>query len=603
MRFGRTSKAIGVAAVAAMALSACASTGGGNTASEGAGDTAAAGGTISVAETNAFSSFNSDTAAGNVDINGKIAYMTRGGFYHIDSELNVVRNEEFGTYEKLSDDPLVVKYTVNEGVQWSDGNAVDAADLMLNWVSESGYANDATVDPETGEVTEGTSYFDYAGDTSGLALTEIPEIGDDGRSITLTYSKPYADWEIVFGGLNDGGVGMPAHVIAEKAGLADEQALIDLIQGLERGDAANPADPNAELQSVADVYNTGFDTKSLPNEESLYLSSGPFVVDSITPDQSITLVRNESYDWGPTPNVNEITVRFIGAAPDQVQALENGEVDIIAPQPSADTVELLESIEGVTVEVDDQLAYDHIDLNYTGVFADENVREAFMKAVPRQTIVDRIVKPLKEDAAPLDSQFFVPAQEAYETSAASNGSDAYQEADIEGAKKLLNGETPEVRIMYNKDNPNRVDAFALIQESAEQAGFEIVDGGLGASDWGAALGTGTYDASIYGWINSGVGVSGVPQIFRTDSGSNYNGFSDPEADKLMDELMVTTDAAAQDEIITKIDKLVWDSFYGLPLFQSVGLDAYNSERVEGVVYQPNQTGVFWNFWDWKVKGE
>jgi peptide/nickel transport system substrate-binding protein len=599
MRFGRYSKAIGVAAVAALALSACASAGGG---AESTGEASATGGTISVAEVNAFSSFNSDTAAGNVDVNGKVAYMTRGGFYHIDNELNVVRNEEFGTYEKVSDDPLVVKYTVKEGVTWSDGEPVDAGDLLLNWVAESGYANDAKSNEE-GEVTSGTNYFDYAGDTSGLGLTGIPEIGDDGRSITLTYSKPFADWEIAFGGLQDGGIGMPAHVVAEKAGLADEQALIDLINGLERGDAEKPAKPNAELKAVGDFWNTGFDSKSLPGDTSLYLSSGPFIVDSVTPDQSITLVRNDSYNWGQKPSIDEVTIRFIGAAPDQVQALKNGEVDIIAPQPSADTVELLNAIDGVTVNIDDQLSYDHLDLNYSGVFADADVREAFMKAVPRQAIVDRIVKPIKEDAAPLNSQFFVPAQDAYTPSAEGNGSTAYAEPDIDGAKKLLAGKTPEVRIMYNKDNPNRADAFSLIQESAEKAGFKVVDGGLGASDWGAALGKGGYDASIFGWINSGVGVSGVPQIFRTGSGSNYNGFSDPKADALMDELMVTIEPAEQDKLITQIDKIVWDSFYGLPLFQAVGLDAYNSDRVEGVVYQPNQTGVFWNFWDWKVKGE
>ena len=120
-------------------------------------------------------------------------------------------------------------------------------------------------------------------------------------------------------------------------------------------------------------------------------------------------------------------------------------------------------------------------------------------------------------------------------------------------------------------------------------------------DWGAALGNGTYDATIFGWTSPGVGVSGVPQIFKTDAGSNFNGFSEPAADKLMDELIVTTDAAEQDKLVTQIDKHVWDSFYGLPLFQSVGLDAYNSDRIEGVKYQPNQTGVFWNFWEWKVK--
>ena len=102
--------------------------------------------------------------------------------------------------------------------------------------------------------------------------------------------------------------------------------------------------------------------------------------------------------------------------------------------------------------------------------------------------------------------------------------------------------------MYNKDNPNRVDAFSLIRESAAKAGFKIVDGGLGKSDWGKALGNGSYDATIFGWTNSGVGVSGVPQIFKTGNGSNFNKFTDPDADKLMDELIVTTDKAKQDDL-------------------------------------------------------
>src|SRR4029453_14209275 len=119
-----------------------------------------------------------------------------------------------------------------------------------------------------------------------------------------------------------------------------------------------------------------------------------------------------------------------------------------------------------------QLAYDHIDLNYTGPFADKNVREEFMKVVPPADIVDKIVKNRAPRAAPRDSQLFVPDQAPYSDSAKNNGSSAYQSVDIEGAKKLLNGATPEVRIMYNKDNPNRVDAFALISESASKAGFK-----------------------------------------------------------------------------------------------------------------------------------
>ncbi|HSO15013.1 MAG TPA: ABC transporter family substrate-binding protein [Arthrobacter sp.] len=593
MRFGRISKAVGVAAAAALALSACAGNSGGTTPTTAAA-ASKSGGSATVVEVNAFNTFNPNTADGNTDINSKISYATHSGFFYIDNKLNVVRNEKFGKMEKTSDNPLTVKYTINEGVKWSDGTPVTAADLVLQWAAFSGYYDDADSEAKTG-----TSYFSYAGDPTGIALTDFPELGEDGRSMTLKYSKPFADWEIAIGGP---GVDIPAHVLAKKAGLADAKAFVDLVKGMPRGDAKAPQPANAQLQAMAEMWNTGFDSKTLPADPSLYLSNGPYIVKGVNQDQSLTMIKNKDYNWGPEAKLDEITVRYIGSAPAQVQALKNGEADIIAPQASADTVEQLKALEsqGVTVEVGNQLSYDHIDLNYSGVFAEKSVREAFMKSVPRKDIVDKIVKKLDPKAAPLDSQLFVPDQALYADSVKENGSSAYQDVDIEGAKKLLNGATPEVRIMYNKDNPNRADTYALISESASKAGFKIVDGGLGKSDWGKALGDGSYDATIFGWINSGVGVSGVPQIFKSGNDSNFNLFSDPEADKLMDELIVTTDKAKQDGLIKQIDKKIWDSAYGLPLFQAVGVDAY-SDRITGVKYMPNQTGVWWNFWEWAQK--
>ncbi|WP_427129993.1 ABC transporter family substrate-binding protein [Pseudarthrobacter sp. S9] len=593
MRLGRISKAVGVAAAAAIALSACAGNSGGTTPTTAAA-ASKQGGSATVVEVNAFNTFNPNTADGNTDINSKISYATHSGFYYIDNKLNVVHNDKFGKMEKTSDNPLTVKYTINDGVKWSDGTPVTAADLLLQWAAFSGYYDDA--DPEA---KTGTSYFSYAGDPTGLALTDFPELGADGRSMTVKYSKPFADWEIALGGP---GIDIPAHVLAKKAGLTDTKAFVDLLKGMPRGDSKAPKPANTQLRAMADMWNTGFDTKTLPADPTLFLSNGPFIVKNVNQDQSMTMVRNKDYNWGPEAKLDEITVRYIGDSAAQVQALKNGEADIVAPQASADTVEQLKALQGqgVTVDQGNQLSYDHLDLNYSGPLADKNVREAFMKTVPRKDIVDKIVKKLDPNAKELDSQLFVPDQAAYADSAKNNGSSAYQDADIDGAKKLLNGTTPEIRIMYNKDNPNRVDAYSLIRESATKAGFQIVDGGLGKSDWGKALGKGGYDATIFGWTNPGVGVSGVPQIFKSGNDSNFNQFSDPDADKLMEELVVTTDRSKQDGLIQQIDKKIWDSAYGLPLFQSVGVDAY-SDRITGVKYMPNQTGVWWNFWEWAQK--
>lgn len=591
MRSGGISKAIGVAVIAVLALSACSGNSGEAkpTSSQGSSKAATS---ATVVEDNGFTSFNAEAAQNNADVNGKIGYATHSGFGYIDNNLKVVKNEKFGKIEKLSDEPLTVKYTINDGVKWSDGAPVEANDLVLQWAASSAYYNDSNPAAKTG-----TAYFLPGADTSGLSLTSFPEIADNGRSMTIKYAKPYADWEIAIGVSPN--VRVPAHIVAQKAGLKDATALTELLKNLPKGDPAKPAPVNERLKKVADFWNTGFDAQQLPKDPSLFLSNGPYIVRDIQPGQSITLVRNKDYSWGPAPKLEQITVRFVGNASDQVQALATGDADVISPQASTDIVEKLQALStiGVTTDKGNQLSYEHLDLNFTGPFAEPSVRTAFLKTVPRNDIVNSIVKPLDSEAKPLDSQLFVPTQAEYAGSVQSNGSATFQNVDIEGAKQLLNGATPTIRILYNKDAPSRRDAFTLIAQSATQAGFNVVDGGLAKSEWIGALGAGSYDASIFGWSNSGVGVSNVPQVFKTNAGSNFNGFSSPTADQLMDQLVTTTDKVKQAELRVQIDKLIWDSGYGLPLFQTIGVDAFSS-RVTGIKYNPTQTGVWWNVWEW-----
>jgi peptide/nickel transport system substrate-binding protein len=573
------------AVAAALVISGC--SGAGGTAPVVVGETKR-GGTATVAEVNAFTSFNPFSAAGNTDINSKIGNVTHSGFYYVDNTEKVIRNEKFGRYEKVSDRPLKVKYTVNEGVKWSDGDAIDAGDLLLAWAAGSGYFDDA-------KAGTGTTYFSAATDRTGLAATAFPEIGSDGRSITLEYLSPYADWEVAFD------VGLPAHVVATKSGLNDEDDLIELLRDSPRGDPDRPA-VNAPLKRVSDFWNTGFDTKTLPQDPAMYLSSGPYIVRDIAAGSSMTLVRNKDYVWGAEPYLDEITVRFTGAAGAAAAELRAGQADIIAPQPSAGSEPLFDGLaaQGNTVERFNQSGYDHLDLKFSGPFAEKNVREAFLKTVPRQEIVEDVVGGLVADAKPLDSHVFLPSHPKYAEAVKNNGSADYAKADIQGAAAQLRGSTPTIRILYNKDNPNRVQAFSLIRDSARAAGFIVEDAGLGTSDWAAALSKGAYDAAILGWIGPGVGVSRVPQIFKTGGGSNFNGFSDPDADKAMEELASTTDLAKQDELLANVDKRVWQSAYGLPLYQTTGTVAY-SNRLTGIAPSSGPLGVWWNVWEWRLK--
>lgn len=586
----RRTRILGIVAAGALALTACAGQGdGGSTAptgddtGTGEGTEAPApersGGVVRVAETNAFTSFNPNVGENNLDINSKILGTMRSDFIYLDNELNIVPDTSFGTYEKISDDPLKVKYTVNESSVWSDGNAIDKADMLLAWASMSGYF-------DSGEGEDAKVLFQYAGSTEGLGLTSMPEFEDD-RTMTLTYSEPYVDWEIAYSL-----AGMPAHVVAEKAGI-DEAKLADLIENGTKGE------PGDELQKAAEFWNTGYVTKTMPSDESLLLSSGPMIVTDMVEDQSVSLGLNENYGGDLKPLIDEIDVKFIGDAAAQIADLRNGQVDIIAPQPTVDAVQQVTSIDGVEVLQGSKLSYDHVDLSFDSeVFKDKNVREAFLKTIPRQQILDRLIKPINPDAEIVNSQLYLPSEgDLYTQAVAENGSDAYAEVDIEGAKELLAGATPTVRILYSSANPVRVDTFSMIQESASQAGFVIEDGG--SENWSSELGGGTYDASIFGWISSGVGNAGVPQLFSSNGGGNYSAYKNADVDALAAKLMVATESDEAESIKRQIDTHLWSDAFGTPLFQGPGLIVH-SDQIQGVEYMPNQTGVWWNFWEWSL---
>lgn len=582
-------RALGLVAgvgVTTLALAGCSTTPETNEPDEG--DVVAA--TVTIAEVNEFTSTNAISATGNLDINGKVNYLTRAGFYYVNDSYEIVPDESFGTMEIVSEDPLQVKYTLNEGLVWSDGDAIDTDDLVLGWAVSSGIFDDATIDPATGDVVEGTQYFQYAGSTEGLKTSTITEVSDDKLSLVLEYDQPFVDWNL------NGLIDQPIHVLAEKAGveIAD---LVDTILTSPRGDAENPAPVNETLKAAADFWNTGFDMTSLPEDESLYLSSGPFIIESWEPSQSMTLTLNESYQGDLKPQFSEMVIRFIGDSQAQVTALQNGEVDLIVPQASGDVLTALEGIDGIQVLQGDELSYDHIDLTFAGVFADQNVREAFLKTIPRQQIVDTLIKPVNPAAEVLNSQLFIPAQPAYADAIANNGSDAYAEVDIEGAKELLAGATPTVRLMYNINNPNRVNAFEAIQASAAEAGITVED--VGREDWGSQLGSDIYDAVIFGWASPGVGNGTIPQIFASFGGSNFNKYANDRVDEIARTIPVTLDPEEIDALTIEADGELFADGYGLPLFQSAGLEAH-TDRVQGITYMGNQTGPIWNFWEWTV---
>lgn len=565
------------------------------------------GSSLSVAWNQPFYSYNQNTSFGNATANANIIYSTNSGFGYYNDTPEWVRDESFGSYEKISDDPLVIKYTIADGVKWSDGTNVDAADLLLSWVSLSGaydtpdFDSGEFTDPDTGEFTPDFPtdivFFDSGADPStGLGLVStLPEISDDKKSITLTYDAPFVDWELTFTS-----AGLPAHVVAKNAlGLEDNQAAKDaLVTAIQEKD-------DAALSAISAFWRSGFNFTEMPENTDLVVGNGPYTITDFVADQYVTMTANPNYTGANLPKVAEITVRFITDPLAAVQALQNGEVQVISPQATADVATALADLD-VTVIGGNEGVYEHVDLQFdqskSGHFNNPLIREAFMKVIPRQEIVDKLIKPLQPDAEVRNSQVFLPGAEGYDESVAANGSADFAEVDIDGAIALLAEAgvvNPEVCMLFSSTNPRRANEFLLIQQSGALAGFNVTD--CSSPDWGGLLGTpGAYDASLFGWQSTSLGVTnGPPPTFTTGAINNLNFYSNPDMDALTEALGKEFDPAAQIEILKDIDKLLWDDFYGVTIFQFPAVTAFDQNAIANISPSPLSPTIFWNVWDWE----
>ncbi|WP_022921879.1 ABC transporter substrate-binding protein [Ornithinimicrobium pekingense] len=529
-----------------------------------------------------YNAYNGDTSATNSTYNAVVNNQVQSGFWYWGTDGAIYPNEWFGSYETTSEDPLTVEYTISDEAVWSDGTPVTANDYLLEWASSN---------PEALGGAEALG-FDPVSDTFGKYVPEVPEAEVDGKTFTVVYPEPYPDWELVVSAAK------PAHVVAEQSGLDPAE----LTQAIIDGDGET-------VGQASEFWNTGwvFNDYEIA-DEAIVPSSGPYTLQGSVweKDQSLGLVPNEEF-WGTPPATANLVFKF--AAPEtHVQALQNGDINVIEPQATVDTVDQLNNM-GDTVSLlqGDEMTWEHLDFNFAegSVFSDDEgglaAREAFAMCVPRQQIVQNLIQPINPEAQVMNLREKFPFQDDYQEVLDAAYDGRYDEVDIEGAAAKLEEaglETPvEVRIGYSAPNQRRTDEVTTIKASCDEAGFNIVDAGDPTFfQQGGPLETGDWEVALFAWAGSGQIASGQP-IYSTDGGQNYGGYSNETVDEAWDVLATSNDPAVHLEQIKVIEKELWDTLYGIPVFAHPGVVGYDSS-LENVRHTSVQTGVSWNAEQW-----
>ena len=563
-----------VSLIIASGLTACAPTG------------LQVGSQISIALTNDFNSTNADNVTNDAafTVNREISALLNPSFFHMDEAGSLVANDGFGTVTVLSKNPLKVEYALSGNAKWSDGVAVSADDLLLSWLA-------ARNPLEAG--------FESVRRGSGLKwTTSVPIVSADKKSLTITYDRAVADWQ------DDLTINAAAHLVAMNA-----FSMTDSVQALARFEKSVQTGNLEDQRLLATQYSDLYSAKS--KTELLTVTAGPYGVSAFVAGQSLTLKANRDFNWGPTPTVETINIKFYADATAMLAAMEAGEIDICAPAESGiasntDLVSLANSagakyefsasnyIEAILLNFSEQSIFQTIS---SDVDMQHTLRNAFLKMVPRA----KILKALSADNPVLEAKswFYSNGSNYYTPFIQSNGSADYLIQNAEAAQELLdaaNFNLPvDIRVLFDSNNPRAKQEFTLLTQYANSVGFNLID--VSAKDPRTVSATGEFDVFITTVSLAGESA-GDPYWF---TGGGVTSFEDAELDQLLVDYSSRSEIIDQISILKSIDARVYASKFGLPLYQVPALLVYG-KRVKTVVSAPYGGTATYGYWNWALNG-
>ncbi len=292
--------------------------------------------------------------------------------------------------------------------------------------------------------------------------------------------------------------GDPGGLSAGGAEAIDDATLVVTLNG-----------PNGSFPYLvsSDNYNVivvpdGFDPATW---EKSFMGTGPWVLDTFTPQQGVTYTKNPNYwDTQRQPLADASELRFYAEDQARILAIQGGEVDILSQfQVVAGGEALLNDPSIVVTEVQ---AAQHRQIHMRTdqePFQDKRVRQAMALLLDRPTIIEGFFQG-KADIG--NDNPFAPVYPYTDTSV------PQREVNVEQAKQLLAdaGKSDGFKVELSTwDNYEIPQLAQLLQGAAKEVGITIT---LNITD------AGTYYSDF--WLDSPLGITdyghrGVPTVFLT----------------------------------------------------------------------------------------
>jgi peptide/nickel transport system substrate-binding protein len=406
------------------------------------------------------------------------------------------------SYE-VSEDGLEVTFVLRDDIYFSDGVPVTADDVMFSYQT--------IINPKV-DAHQLANYFE--------PIKEVIEI--DKRTIRFIFDEPYFKGVEMAGGIPV----MPKHIYEFT------------------------------------------DAQQFNENRSNMVGSGPYLFERWDLGQQIVLKRNENY-WGHKPKLKKVVFRIITNEVAALQALQAHEVDLLMPT-SEQFVEMSKDEEFLkefaALEYwNPGTGYSYIGWNQAvPFFASHDVRLAMTHLIDRQGIIDNILGGLGQIVTG-PFYIFSPQYDSsiepwpYNPDRAKELLDKAGWVDNDGdGIRDRDGVLFRFKFMIVSGSPAYERIARYLKDEMSKAGIEMTIDPYEWSVFEERLNQRKFDATTLAW--GGVVQSDPYQIWHSSQikgrGSNRIGFSNKEADALIEQARRTMDADKRNQMYHRFHRIL-----------------------------------------------
>jgi peptide/nickel transport system substrate-binding protein len=348
------------------------------------------------------------------------------------------------------------------------------------------------------------------------------------------------------------------------------------------------------------------------------VGSGPFKITKWSKQQSVTLVRNDDYNWAPASADHQgaayadgIDWTFISEPSTRFGALQSHQVDVIETIPP-ESFTTAKASSNLTV-IDDLRPGGPVgyNLNTTRApFNDLKVRQAFQFGADIASALSsvyfdaykRTTGSLSPSTVFYDKQYDKTYSHDPDKANALLDQAGWTTKDSDGIRSK-DGKKLTVTLDIDPSvQPAEVSLLEQLQSIEKKVGFDLVinkvDKGTQTQDYASW----NYDLARQYWVTNTADVLRLQyssQFIPLIGGyhSNGSGLNDPNLDSIVNQALQTTDDATRKDLYSQAQKIVSDAAVQLPAYYYPSQYAFDNTRLGGVNVDPAiRRASFYDTW-------